>query len=35
MALYDKLESNGIFDEVIKLIPEEEYKWLFETLERI
>jgi len=35
MGLYDKLECNDIFDKVIELIPEEEYRWLFDTLERM
>ena len=31
--IYDTLVSNGIMDEVIKLIPDSEYKYLMEMVE--
>ena len=31
--LYDLLEANGIIDEVIKLIPEDEYGFLIESID--
>lgn len=33
VKLYDLLESNGIFNEIIKLIPAEEYSFLLESID--
>lgn len=33
--LYDSLKSSGLMDEVLKMIPEEEYKMLYDYLEEL
>ena len=33
VKLYDLLESNGVIDEVIKLIPEDEYTFLIDSID--
>ena len=33
VKLYDLLESNGIFNEIIQLIPAEEYSFLLESID--
>ena len=35
IKLYDVLESNGVINAVVSAIPEEEYNYLFDTMETI
>ena len=35
IKLYDVLESNGIINAVVSAIPEEEYNYLFDTMETV
>ena len=35
IKLYDMLESNGIINAVVAAIPEEEYNYLFDTMETV
>ena len=35
IKLYDILESNGVINAVVSAIPEEEYNYLFDTMETI
>ena len=35
IKLYDVLESNGIINAVVAAIPEEEYNYLFDTMETV